>query len=334
MDTIQLAHGGGGKLTDDLIATVIFKYLPRPSALLDSACISVEPGWLAFTTDSYVISPIFFPGGDVGKLAVFGTCNDLAMVGAVPQYLSLGLIIEEGFALSDLHRVMQSLAATAAESGVTVVTGDTKVVAHGQTDGIYINTSGIGRVQPEACLGFDRIAEGDAVLISGTIGDHGLAVMANREGLEFRTTITSDVAGVAGVANRLVREFGSQVRFLRDPTRGGLAGVLVDIAANTGREILVHEPAIPCRPEVKAAADVLGLDLLNVANEGKFVAVVAGAAAVDALARLREHPLGQSAAIIGHIGGSRPTARVVMQTAIGGRRVVQKPHGEQLPRIC
>ncbi|MFA5865230.1 MAG: hydrogenase expression/formation protein HypE [Phycisphaerae bacterium] len=334
MDKIQLAHGGGGKLTDELIDQVILKYLPRPAVLLDSAILETDGTAIAFTTDSYVVSPIFFPGGDVGKMAVFGTCNDLAMAGAVPVSLSLALIIEEGFEIEKLERIMQSVGLAAKEAEVTIVTGDTKVVAYGQADGIYINTAGIGRVISGADIGFNRIEEGDKILLSGTIGDHGLAIMAKREGLSFSTPIVSDVASVAGLANELIRKLGGKVKFLRDPTRAGLAGVLVDIASNTRREIFIQERAIPVKPGVKAGAEVLGFEVLDVANEGKFVAVVKDDAIEEALEICRKHPLGKAASVIGTVHQTSSSGRVVMETLIGGKRIVQKPYGEQLPRIC
>ena len=333
MDRIQLAHGGGGKLQDELIEKIIFKHLPRPANLLDSAILE-NLGTVAFTTDSYVVSPIFFPGGDVGKLAVCGTCNDLAMVGAEPVALSLGLIIEEGFEISELDRIVESISQAAKEAGVSIVTGDTKVVSHGQADGIYVNTAGIGRMIAGAKIGFGEIREGDVILLNGTIGDHGLAVMARREGLSFTTPIVSDVACVSGLANELVRRLGAKIKFMRDPTRAGIAGVLVDIAVGGGCDVFVRENAIPVLTSVRAAAEVLGFDLLHVANEGKFAAIVDRDAAQDAFSILTNHPLGKSASVIGEIQKSQGRCQVIMETTIGGKRIVQKPYGEQLPRIC
>ncbi len=331
---IQLAHGGGGKLTDELIRNVILKYLPYQPELLDSAIIENVGEKIAFTTDSYVVNPIFFPGGDVGKLAVCGTTNDLAMAGAKPLALSLALIIEEGLEIAHLERIMQSISQFAESASVKIVTGDTKVVPKGQADGIYINTAGIGRVLPQAKLGFDRICEGDKILINGTIGDHGLAIMAMRENLSFQTTITSDVAVLSQLTGELIETLGSEIKFLRDPTRAGIAGVLNDIASDAGVNILIDESRIPVNSSVKAAAEVLGFDLLNVANEGKFVAVVSERSAEQALNICKKFPEGKLANIIGQVESSSESPAVVMKTSIGGRRFVQKPYGEQLPRIC
>jgi len=329
-----MGHGGGGRLTDEFLDTVVFKHLERPRSLLDGAEMDLTPGRYAFTTDSHVITPIIFPGGDVGKLAVCGTCNDLAMMGAPPEMMSFSLILEEGFELAKLEQVLANAAATAREAGVSIVTGDTKVVSRGQADGVYINTSGIGKIFPEARLGFDRIEHGDRILVSGGIGEHGLAVLACRKGLEFRAGFESDVACVAGLANALVRELGPTVKFLRDPTRGGLAGVLADIAENSRADVWAKEADIPVLPAVHAASEVLGIDVLHVANEGKFVAVVAGDLADRALAICRSHPLGRSARIIGDIRPSQEKGKVILETIIGGKRIVHKPYGEQLPRIC
>jgi hydrogenase expression/formation protein HypE len=336
IERIQLAHGGGGKLTDTLIQHVILKHLPLPKSgqLLDSAILETGERKLAFTTDSYVVSPIFFPGGDIGKLAICGTCNDLAMVGAVPKWISLGLIIEEGLPINELDRVLTSVAKTAHDAGVSVVTGDTKVVGKGQADGLFINTSGIGLVLPNSQIGFDRIEEGDVVIISGTIADHGLSIMAVREGMEFTTTITSDVACISPLANELIINLGPDVKFMRDPTRGGLAGVLADVSEISRHDLHIDETNIPILPSVQSAADILGLDCLSMANEGKFVAVVKNSSAANSLEILKNNPLGNRASIIGMIQGSSNQPKVILKTKIGGTRIVQKPYGEQLPRIC
>jgi hydrogenase expression/formation protein HypE len=332
---IQLAHGGGGRLTDTLLHDIVLKHLPSQPALLDAAELNLDgASRIAFTTDSYVVSPIFFPGGDLGKLAVYGTCNDLAVTGAKPIALSLALIIEEGFELASLERLMVSVAEASRHADVTIVTGDTKVVSRGQADGIYINTAGIGRILPQSRLGFDRIVPGDKILLSGTIGDHGLAIMAKREGLSFDTPIESDAAPLADLANELIEELADGVRFMRDPTRAGLAGVLVDIARDAGRGVLIREDVIPKNPSTLAAAEVLGLDLLTVANEGKLVAVIDPEQCDHALQICRKYEKSSRAAIIGQISDQVNVGQVVMITSIGGRRIVQKPYGEQLPRIC
>lgn len=302
---------------------------------MDSAVIKLSDATAAFTTDSYVVSPIFFPGGDLGRLAVFGTCNDLAMVGARPVALSLALIIEEGFELDALERVVSAIADACRQVGVEVVTGDTKVVARGQADGMYVNTAGVGVPNSCASLAFERIAAGDKIVINGPIGDHGLAIMARREGLEFETQIVSDVASLVDMVGELIDELGAAVKFLRDPTRGGLAGVLVDIADGANVGIVVDESKIPMNPSTLAAAEILGLDLMTVANEGKLVAVVDPDHADRAVQICQGHD-NAHAAIIGEVTEvkvERP-ARVVLVTRIGGKRIVQKPYGEQLPRIC
>jgi len=331
---ITLAHGGGGRLTDQLLKNLILKHLPHQAVLLDSAVLDATDRKTAFTTDSYVVSPIFFPGGDLGKLAVFGTCNDLAVVGATPVALSLALIIEEGFELEALERLLQSVAQACREANVKIVTGDTKVVARGQADGIYINTAGVGKISPKARLGFERLETGDVILLSGTIGDHGLAIMAQREGLRFDTPIVSDVACLADLTCALIDELGEAVKFMRDPTRAGLAGVLVDVAENCDREVMIHEDRIPTHSATRAAAEVLGLDLLTVANEGKLVAVIDRPFAEPALNICRQFEKAARACVIGEVGGSHSPAQVVMTTTTGGQRIVQKPYGEQLPRIC
>jgi hydrogenase expression/formation protein HypE len=331
---IKLAHGGGGRLTDQLVKDVILKHLPHQPSLLDAAVMEATESRLAFTTDSYVVSPMFFPGGDIGKLAVFGTCNDLAMSGAKPVALSLALIVEEGLELSVLERVIKSVAEACGQAGVKVVTGDTKVVSRGQGDGLYINTAGIGHVRPGADMGFHRIETNDAVLLSGTIGDHGLAVMAQREGLGFGTPIVSDAANLAPAANALIDELGPAVRFMRDPTRGGLAGLLVDVAETSAKDVMVDEDRIPTHPATLAAAVVLGLELLAVANEGKFVAVLAPESADAALRICKRFEQASRACLIGRIGRAACPGRVLMKTHTGGRRIVQKPYGELLPRIC
>ena len=333
---VVLAHGGGGQLTAELVDEVIRPRLANGmlNALDDSAVFDVRQGRLAFSTDSYVVQPLEFPGGDIGRLAVSGTVNDLAVCGAKASYLSVGLILEEGLELAVLRRVVDSLAETAREAGVEVVTGDTKVVARGQADGLYVNTAGVGVVRPDARLGLDRIRPHDRVLVSGTIADHGLAVMLQREGsYGMESELPSDVAPLGGLVASLLDACGEHVVFLRDPTRGGLAGVLADLAECSGLRLTVDETRIPLRHETAYAAEMLGLDPLDVANEGKVVAVVRPDAAEGALAALRAHPLGRHAEDVGSFGEAEDGLCEIV-TAVGGRRVVQKPYGEELPRIC
>jgi len=293
-----------------------------------------EPTPLAFTTDSYVVKPLEFPGGDIGKLAVCGTVNDLAVSGAVPAALSLALVLAEGLEIELLRRVLTSAGMAAKAAAVEVVTGDTKVLERAALDGMVINTAGVGRVMSGARLGFDCIEAGDRVILSGPLGEHGLAIMTRREGLSFSAALTSDCAPVGGLTAALIERLGSAVRFMRDPTRGGLAATLVEVSAATGRDIEVAETAIPVNRTARSAAEVLGLDLLTVANEGKLVAVVSAGAADEAAAILREHAISHRAAVIGTIGDKNPDPLVEMITAPGGRRVVQMPYGEELPRIC
>jgi len=333
-DLIKLAHGGGGKLMDQLLREKILPQLGLDGkGLLDSAMIAGQAGQIAFTTDSYVVKPLEFPGGDIGYLSVCGTVNDLAMVGARPKALSLALIIEEGLSLAKLTRIIASVVRAADQAGVKVVTGDTKVVEHGSAEGLFINTSGVGYLLDNAQLGFGQIAPDDAVIISGTIGDHGLAVISQRENLEFTGSLKSDVAPVARLANDLVEKLGRDVKFLRDPTRGGLATVLADIAETTGLCIEIDEQALPIQLAARSAAEMLGLDVLTAANEGKFVAVVEASKAQQALEICRSDELGKAAAIIGKLSAASD-GQVIMFTAVGGQRIVQKPYGEELPRIC
>lgn len=337
---IVLAHGGGGQLTGDLLAQVVLPAIDNPvlhplgdSAVIDLAGQGAGANCLAFTTDSYVVQPLEFPGGDIGRLAVCGTINDLAMAGAEPIALSLALILEEGLEIAVLRRIVGSIAAAANEANVRIVTGDTKVIERGKGDGVYITTSGVGRVLPEARLGCGRIEAGDVILINGPIAEHGLTVMSRRKDLEFASRLRTDAAPLAGLANRLVRQFREQVKFLRDPTRSGVAGVVADIAAASGKSVEVYEDQVPVSADARAAAEVLGLDPLTIANEGKFIAVVAPEAAEAALRLLREHPLGRQASAIGRITAETPPLAELV-TTIGGRRVIQMPYGEQLPRIC
>ncbi len=334
MDLVLLSHGGGGRRTQQLIRDVILKHLGNPilNRLDDGACLDVPERELVFTTDSYVVSPIFFPGGDIGKLAVCGTVNDLAMQGAAPRYLSLALILEEGLAMVDLERVIQSVAQMARETGVMVVTGDTKVVEHGKGNGVFINTAGIGVRRPGVDTHVANARAGDVVIITGTIGDHGVAVMSRREGLNLETDITSDVAPLWGLLGPLLQEI-PEIHSLRDPTRGGLAAALGDVATAAGVGIRIHERALPILPGVQGACKLLGLDVLNVANEGKALVICAPAQAERALRILRAHPLGREAAVIGAVTAA-PVGMVLLETKMGGERIVESPLGEDLPRIC
>ena len=330
-EIITLDYGSGGKKTAALIDELIVPAF-RNVALSELGDGAVLPGseQLTFSTDSFVVSPLFFPGGDIGKLAVCGTVNDLAMCGGEPKYLSLSLIIEEGLRVSDLKRVVASIAAAAESAGVSVVTGDTKVVERGRGDGIYINTAGIGFLRHPG-LKPKAIREGDAVLVSGTVGDHGTAVMLARGDL-LQGSVRSDCAPLSGLC-AAIHDSGAQVRCLRDPTRGGLATTLCEFTDGAEVGIELTESDIPVRGDVRAACEILGLDPLYCANEGKLLAVVSAETAPAALAAMRAHPLGENAAIIGHVTAAWP-GRCVMHTAFGGARVLQKLAGAQLPRIC
>jgi hydrogenase expression/formation protein HypE len=333
---VVLAHGGGGQLTDQLVAEVIQPRLGN--ALLDpmgdSAVFEVSAGRMAFSTDSYVVQPAEFPGGDIGRLAVSGTVNDIAVSGAVPQYLSLGLILEEGLELDFLRRIIDSIAATAEEAGVKVTTGDTKVVARGQADGIYINTAGVGVMREDIELGVDRAQPGDRVLISGTVADHGLAVMLQREeAFGIESDLRSDAAPLSGLISDLLDACGKDVVFLRDPTRGGLAGVISDLAEKSGYRLTVDETRVPLRHETNYAAEMLGIDPFDVANEGKVVVVVRPDAEEEALQVMRAHELGRHAESIGEFSDTGDGLCEIV-TEVGGRRIVQKPYGEEVPRIC
>jgi hydrogenase expression/formation protein HypE len=333
-ERIVLAHGGGGELTDELIRRHVLPQLGNEvlNRLGDAATLELDRAKLALTTDSYVVQPLFFPGGDIGRLAVCGTVNDLAMAGAEPTAISLALILEEGLETEVLARVLESVSEAARDAGVTVVAGDTKVVDHGRADGMYINTTGLGRLIDGVSLGYEQVLPGDKVLVSGTIAEHGLAVLSQRRGLSFASELVSDVAALAHLANRFVRELDG-VRLLRDPTRGGLAGVVADIVAASGHSVEIDEASVPITSTARAAAELLGLDPLDVANEGKFVAVVCPQQAEHALKLCRDDPLGHRAALVGRVTDQRP-ALAELLTKAGGRRVVQKPYGEELPRIC
>jgi hydrogenase expression/formation protein HypE len=331
---VQLGHGGGGKMTGRLIRETILPRLDRGTlgALPDSVVLHGLGDTIAYTTDSYTVSPIFFPGGDIGSLAVHGTCNDLACSGARPLFLSLGLIIEEGLPMETLEAILDSLARAADLAGVQVVTGDTKVVPKGSADQVFINTSGIGRVETSSIPCKDRIEVGDEVLVSGPVGNHGMAVMLSRAEFSFDFELQSDSAAIWPVVERLL-SLGPGLKFLRDPTRGGLAATLNEICSGSQRGMLVRESSIPVDPEVQAAADLLGIDPLQAANEGKIVAVVGKGLGKRALNLISDCPLARGAAIIGEVAEVTPP-RVIMTTRVGGSRVVAEPSGELLPRIC
>jgi len=334
LEQIVLAHGGGGELTDELIRSRILPRLGNEilNRLGDAATLEVDGVRVALTTDSYVVQPLFFPGGDIGRLAVCGTVNDLAMAGAEPVAISLALVLEEGLSGRTLDRVLESIASAAAEAEVQVVTGDTKVVEHGKAEGMYITTTGLGRLIDGASLDHDQVRAGDVVLINGSIAEHGLAVLSQRKGLSFASDLLSDVAPLAELANDLVRRLDG-VRLLRDPTRGGLSGVVADLAGASSLSVEIDEKAVPIAPPARAAAELLGFDPLDVANEGKFVAVVAAQQADAALDLCRQHRFGGRAAVIGRMTDRQPPMAELL-TVIGGRRIIQKPYGEELPRIC
>ena len=332
---ITLSHGAGGKSSHTLIETVFLRELGNPllAPLADHALLpATGTARLAFTTDASVVAPLFFPGGDIGELAVNGAVNDLAMAGARPRYLSASFILEEGLPTADLQRVVASLGAAAREAGVVVATGDTKVVERGKADGLYISVAGVGTVEHELELSPARIRPGDRVLLSGTIGDHGMAIMVARGGLDLEVDLESDTAPLHDLVATLLAA-APEVRCLRDPTRGGVATVLNELALAAETGIVVDELMIPVRPEVTGACEILGIDPLYVANEGKLLAIVSPEAEQAALAALRSHPLGTAAAVIGEVRAD-PPGMVVLETAFGGSRVVDMLAGDPLPRIC
>ncbi len=330
--TVQLGHGGGGRMTSRLIDEIFLKAFNDPELARrhDGAVLAPEKGRLAFTTDSYVVRPLFFPGGDIGCMAVFGTVNDLAMCGARPQYISAGFILEEGFPLADLRRIAESMRDAAARAGVRIVTGDTKVVDRGRGDGVYINTAGVGRIESDLDIGPASVRPGDRILLSGDIGRHGMAIMACREGLEFETTLESDCAPLHAPVLALL-EAGIRVHCLRDLTRGGLATALLEIASASALRIDLVEAAIPLDRRVLGACELLGLDPLYVANEGRFVALVPPDAEAAALAILQGFD--PQAACVGEVA-SAPACGVVLRSVLGAHRILDLLSGEQLPRIC
>ena len=332
-DTILLAHGSGGKLSHDLIQKRLLPSLANPMLnKLDDSAIFEASGRLAFTTDSYVVSPIFFPGGDIGKLAVCGTVNDLSMNGAKPLHLSLSLIVEAGFSLSELDRIVRSIKAAAAEAEVNIITGDTKVVNQGQADKLFINTSGIGVISLGIDISGANAKAGDKIILSGTIGDHGIAIMSQREGLKFSTPVKSDCAPLNKLVAQML-ESSPRIHCLRDPTRGGLATTLNEFARQSNAGIMIEEDKIPIKEGVKAACELLGFDPIYVANEGKLVAIVEPDDADKILTQMKQNSYGRDAAIIGEISNDHP-GRVIMRTKLGHSRIVDMLSGELLPRIC
>jgi hydrogenase expression/formation protein HypE len=331
---ILLAHGGGGRLTDQLIRQTILPRLgDQVGQLNDSAGLDLDSSKICFTSDSYVVKPLFFSGGDIGKLAVCGTINDLAVSGTMPVAIALSLIIETGFEIELLEKILDSAAQAARQDNVKIVTGDTKTVEAGAAESLYINTAGIGiRIYNTQC-GFDKISAGDKIIISGTIGDHGMTIMSQREGIKFETQLRSDCASLAPLTDKLLTNC-SGIKFMRDPTRGGLAATLNEISSAVGMSIDINEVDIPVDPAVRAAADMLGFDVLNIANEGKAVIVVSPDAADHCLAICKKNELGKNASIIGEVRHPQEQPLVEMRTRIGGKRIVQMPYGAELPRIC
>lgn len=331
---VDMSHGAGGRAMAQLIAEVFQSRLDNELLRQgnDQALFTPPPGRLVMSTDGHVISPLFFPGGDIGSLSVHGTINDVSMAGARPLYLAAGFILEEGFPLADLVRIITSMAAAANAAGVPVVTGDTKVVERGKGDGVFITTTGVGVVPPGVTISGDQARPGDAILVSGSMGDHGIAILSKRENLGFEVEIRSDSAALHGLVAAMVAAV-PEVHCLRDPTRGGLATTLNELAHQSGVGMRIHESAIPVHPEVAAACELLGLDPLYVANEGKLIAICPAARAADLLAVMRTHPLGAEASLIGEVVED-PHRFVQMETAFGGGRIVDWLAGEQLPRIC
>jgi len=332
-DKILLAHGSGGKMAHDLIEKSFVRALTNPLlAPLDDSAVVELSGRLAFTTDSYVVSPIFFPGGNIGKLAVCGTVNDLSTSGAVPLYLSLAFIIEEGLTLKDLERVVDSVRMTAEEADVQIITGDTKVVEHGSADKLFINTAGIGKIPEGVNISGSNAKPGDKVILSGTIGDHGIAVLSQRQGLSFGTKLESDCAPLGKMVAQMIKA-SRNIHCLRDPTRGGLATTLNELAKQSKVGIRMEETKIPVRDEVVGACEMLGLDPLYIANEGKLIAIVAKEDTDKVLAAVKRNKYGRNAVVIGEVIAEHP-GRVVMKTVLGSSRIVDMLVGEPLPRIC
>jgi hydrogenase expression/formation protein HypE len=331
---IQLDHGAGGRASQELVIRTFLPVLENPilTELNDSALLDFQGLRLAMSTDSYVVDPIFFPGGDIGSLAIHGTVNDLAMRGAQPRFLSVGFILEEGLEMADLERLVDSMGKAAQEAGVQIVAADTKVVPRGKADRVFINTAGVGIIPPGVNVAGQNGKVGDLVLINGPMGDHGIAVLSTREGLSFQTEVKSDSASLNGLVSQML-EASRKIHVLRDPTRGGVATALNEVARQSSVGIRLEEKELPVRPQVSAACEMLGLDPFYVANEGKLLALVDPAQSELVLDAMRRHPLGSEARVIGRVVSEHPT-RVVLETTIGGSRIVDLLSGEQLPRIC
>lgn len=334
-DTIQLSHGSGGKMMNDLISKLFLWAFDNPylKKMDDQAVVEINGVRLAISTDSFVVDPIFFPGGNIGELAVYGTVNDVCMSGARPLFLSAGFVLEEGFSLDELRKIVESMRSAAARAGVMIVTGDTKVVNKGKGDKIFINTTGIGVVEHGFALSSCNLQPGDALLLSGSIGDHGMAILSRREGLAFEAPIESDTAPLNGLVEEIIKAGGGSVHALRDPTRGGVASTLNEFATASKVGIRIRQDRIPVKPAVSGACEILGLDPLYVANEGKIIAAVAREKAEAVLGAMRGHALGKDSVIIGDVVADRP-GLVSMQTNLGAWRIVDMLVGEQLPRIC
>ncbi len=333
-DVITMAHGSGGLMTQRLLQSGVFDLLKNDQLdeQHDGALLPLS-GTVAFSTDSYVISPIFFPGGNIGELAVNGSVNDLAMCGAIPKYLSLAFILEEGLRIDEFWEVLVSIREAARRAGITIVTGDTKVVEKGKGDKMFINTSGVGELHPKANITYRRVKPGDQVIVSGNIATHGIAIMSKRQGLEFETTIASDTAPLNHIVRSILDTAGEAIHFMRDPTRGGVATVMNELAGQSKLGIALRQQALPLDEQVEGACEMLGLDPLYVANEGIFLSVVDPSVADRVLATLQADDLGKNARIIGEISSEHP-GQVVLQSSVGGRRVVNYLTGDQLPRIC
>ncbi len=333
-ETINLGHGSGGLMTRDLLDKIIFKTFSNPflDQKHDGSIVNFNKP-IAISTDSFVVSPIFFKGGNIGKLAVHGTVNDVAMCGAIPKYLSLAFIVEEGLKIEEFITIVKSIKEAADISGVQIITGDTKVVERGKGDKIFINTTGFGEVHPKANISTDNIKVGDKIIVNGFVAQHGMAIMSQREGLEFESTIESDSTNLNFLVNDLIDEFGDKIHLFRDPTRGGVASVLSEISQDINKGVSIHEDKIPLEKQVAAACEILGLDPLYVANEGLFITFVDSDIANAVLEMMQNDEKGRNSAIIGEVTKEHPS-KVVMHSSIGGKRIVSPLIGEQLPRIC
>jgi len=333
-DTIQLAHGAGGRLSSQLIESMVIPRFGNETlnSLEDQASLDLPPGRISFSTDTYVVDPIFFPGGNIGELAINGTVNDVSMNGATPYYLSVGFILEEGLPMETLHRILLSMESAAKKAGVKIVTGDTKVVNQGSCDKLYINTSGIGVIPKGVHISASQCKPGDKIILSGSIADHGMAVLTSREGLSFQSRVKSDTAALNGLIAEMLK-VTKNIHAMRDPTRGGVATTLNEFASSSKVGIELDSNSIPVNPDVQGACEVLGIDPLYVANEGKLIAVVPESETDSVLAAMRETDVGKETCIIGKIIDKHP-GMVTMSTGLGGQRIVDMPIGEQLPRIC